>query len=287
MNTKFKHIVISSFLLGSFFSCTPDRTDGIGNGLVPKSDVNGAFTVTEKSANRYIATASGTNYLFSKWNFDDEGFLKGNQSEEVFFPDAGVYTIEHQAIAQGGMVGASATQTVTVPKDDPFYKNLVQGPRFNNATDWSKWTVNPAGSGNAKWTFSNGWATLTATGSSGAGIFQAINVIEGQEYTVDFVAKSTTGATDTWFECYIGYNVPVIGQDYNGNGTAYRKISTWDETGKDPFSGRISNYAKGKDGNGGVFKATQTGTVYLGIRGGGADMKGGISITKVELRRSK
>ena len=65
----------------------------------------------------------------------------------------------------------------------------------------------------------------------------------------------------------------------------YTKLydNTWDGTGKIPFAGKITDVGSTTDANG-VFSATETGTVYLVIRGGGSNMGDGISITNIEFR---
>lgn len=281
MKTTFKNILLGISIVSLNIACVPDRVDGDGNGIVPSTN-DASFTVTKTSENHYMLTSSNNNYLFSKWNLDNGGgFNRGPNTFEAFFPDAGTYVVKHQIWGQGGVVAGTSEQTINVLTTDPNSGNLVEGGKFNNAADWAKWTINNTGAG-ANWNFTTGWATLTAQGWAGQGIYQAIPVKAGKKYKIDMVAKSTSGCNDTWFEVYVGYNAPVQGQDYNGDGTKYRFISTWDGQGTTSFEGLIS--AVGGSNKDGIFTATQDGTVYLGIRGGGADMKDGIAITNVEFR---
>ena len=282
MKINFKTLIMSCALAGTVLvSCVPDRVDGDGNGLVPPANIDAGFTITQTSPNHYLLKDNTTKYLNSYWNIGGEGFYKGGMEESIFLPDEGEYLIEHQAVGQGGVVASSSSQTINVAVSDANAGNLVQGGKFADAADWAKWTINNTGTG-ANWTFTSGKATLTATNSAGQGIYQAINVVAGKQYKIDMLASSTSGCRDTWFEVYVGYDAPVQGQDYNGDGTKYRFISTWDGQGTSPFSGKIS--VVGGSNNDGIFTATQTGVVYLGIRGGGTDMKDGISITNVEFR---
>lgn len=279
MKTTLKVILLSAFAAVSVISCA-DTVDGDGNGLTPGS-LDASFTITETSANNYTFTANDQSYLFSRWDMGDgAGFYKGKMEESVFFPDAGTYEIVHEAVGQGGVVGGTVTQTLVVATSDPVSGNLVKGGNFSNSDDWSEWTINVTNTSGAQWTFTEGKATLTATGWAGQGIYQPIDVVAGRSYKIDMIASSTTGCTDTWFQVFVGYDKPVQGQDYSGDGTLYREISTWAGQGTTPFSGKISVVGQGD----GVFTASKTGTVYLGIRGGGADMGAGISITGVEFR---
>lgn len=281
--------LLATTLAVSFMGCSKPKVEDRG---LSETSLNADFTVTpvSGSANRFILKAADSSYILSKWDLGDgAGASTGSPTKEIFLPDAGAYTITHYAVGKGGQ-GFTATKNVTVATSDPNAGNLVQGGKFANATDWAKWTLNNTNpNGNAKWTFTAGKATLTSNGWSGSGIYQAIPVVAGKKYKVDMVASSTSGCVDTWFEVYIGYNVPVFGSDYNGDPSVhkypYRSINTWDGSGKAAFSGKISDLGTvNADKNLGVFTATQTGTIYLGIRGGGSDMKDGISITNVEFR---
>jgi len=185
-------------------------------------------------------------------------------------------------VGAGGVLSSAATQTVVVTTSDPNAGNIIKGGKFATASDIAQWTIaNPSSS--ATWSFANGKATLTATGSNGNGIYQAISVVAGKTYQINMLASSTSGCVDTWFEIYCGYGTPVPGTDYSEGGKLY-SINTWDGSGKTAFSGKISTIGTVAADNKGVFTATKTGTVYLMIRGGGSDMKSGISITNVEFR---
>lgn len=285
----FNKIVIGAVAGFLAINCTPDRAEGDGNGLVP-NNIDAAFTVTQTSANHYKLTAKDQSYLFSKWNLDDgAGFYKGNMTEDIFIPDAGTYTITHQAIGQGGAIASSATQTITVSASDPLAGNLIQGGKFSNAVDWAKWTMNFSNpNGNAIWSFSEGKATFVATGWDRNVLYQAVDVVEGRTYKADAVVSSTSGVADTWFEIYVGYTKPTPSTDYTGDGSDsswLRGINTWAGSGTSAFSGKISTVGSVNSNNQtGTFTATKTGTVYFAIRSGGNDMKSGISITNVEFR---
>lgn len=285
----FNKIVIGVFAGSLAISCTPDRADGDGNGLTP-GNLDATFAVTETSANHYKLTPKDQSYLFSKWDLGDgAGFYKGKMIEDIFLPDAGVYKIQHQAVGQGGIVGATSSQTITVAKSDPVAGNLIQGGKFTNAADWAKWTMNFSNpNGNALWSFTDGKATFVASGWDRNVLYQAVEVVAGRTYKADAVVSSTSGVADTWFEIYVGYTKPTPNTDYTGDGadnTWLRGVNTWAGSGSSPFSGKISNVGSVNSNNTtGTFKATKTGTAYFAIRSGGNDLKSGISITNVEFR---
>lgn len=283
MVTKY---INKSFLLGSAIllaSCTPDTADGDGNGLI-QGAADPAFTITKIAENRYQLKASGTNYISSKWNIDDEGFNTGKSVMDIFLPDKGTYVIEHQAVGIGGAVGGTESHSVVVPTDDPVAGNIIQGGRFDSPEDIAKWTIHTISPTGAQWVFANGKATIVAHGSSQQAIYQTVNVEAGQKYSIDLVASSDTPLEDTWFEVYMLDNMPASGNDISG--PVYRNINTWDGCGKSAFKGRVSSVGCNSGKNGGVYTATATGTVYLVIKCGGKTVNG-LSIDKVELRRTQ
>ena len=82
-------------------SCQPDEFQD-ANGL-SASEMDASFTITPVDGvnNTYLFTANST-YLTSQWNVaDDTGFNIGGATKEVFFPDAGVYTIKHRVTGIG------------------------------------------------------------------------------------------------------------------------------------------------------------------------------------------
>ncbi|HSD06925.1 hypothetical protein [Flavobacterium sp.] len=275
-------LMLSIIALSSLAGCQPDDAD---NGL-SDPNVDPSFTITpvEGSANKFTLTAQTKNVLGSKWDFGDgAGMNLGKMTETLFLPDAGTYTVTHAAIGRGGIINTT-TKDIVVATTDPIAGNILKGGKLLNSADWSKWTVtNPTSSANI--VFAAGSATLTATGWAGNGIYQAINVVAGKKYVIDMVTSSTTGCNNTWFEVYCGYSAPVTGTDYSEGGKL-RSINTWDGCGTGPFSGKISVVGCSAANNKGIFTATQTGTAYLVIRGGGEDMKAGIQIKNIEMRLS-
>lgn len=287
MNKYLKHTVFLG-MAALAFSCVPDSVEGDGNGLTPTNS-DASFTVTKTSENHYRLAASNNNYLTSRWNLDDGGdFGPGPNIYDVFLPDQGTYNVEHQIIGQGGIVGGTAKQTITVATSDPKAGNLIKGNQFLNADDVSKWNLSfPNPSGSALWTFADSKATFTSKNWERNVMYQAVEVVEGQTYSADAIVSSK-GVSDSWFEIYVGYKKPSPNDDYTGDGSDsswLRGINTWAGTGTTAFNGKISVVgSKNANNPDGTFKATKTGTAYFAIRSGGNDMKEGISITKVEFR---
>lgn len=282
MITKY---IKASILLsaGIFFmaSCSPDTVDE-GYGITQPA-VDASFTVTKISENKYHLKRNYNNYLNSQWNIDGAGFVAGKDEMDVFFPDTGTYTVQHNAVGIGGQVGGTASHSFTITIPDPIAGNILQGGKFDTAEDIAKWTIHTISPTKAQWVFSNKAATIVASESNQQAIYTKINVEAGKQYTIDLTASSASALEDTWFEVYVLNSIPASGQDISG--TVYRNINTWDGCGKSAFGGKVSAVGCGSK-NGGIFTATTTGPVYLVIKCGGKTVSG-LTIDNVEVRRAQ
>jgi hypothetical protein len=277
----------------AMIACTEENYGDVNKTRIAKNDLDPSFAVESVVANKYKVTpSSNKNVILSQWDLGDGTFVNFNTGDTIFLPDAGSYRIRHFVLGAGGISSDTISQVITVATSDPKSGNLIQGGKFATSADVAKWTIGGTGSGAGVWTFTPGTSTtpgketLTASGYGGNGICQAINVIAGTKYHIDMLVSSTTGLSDSWLEVYCDYTNPAtVTGDYSAGGKRY-SVSTWDNSAaKSPFSGKISKLVLGKEtDNIGVFTATQTGTVYLVIRGGGNNMQAGISITNVEFR---
>jgi hypothetical protein len=184
------------------------------------------------------------------------------------------------AIKSNGKTAESNVITIKVTPSDSA-PNLVEGSKFD-AGDESKWTVLTISNAGVTLNFTNGKAVWKGGNWGHMGIYQAIQVEANKKYQVN-MNVSGSGATDTWFQVYVGKTVPQQGQDYTDGGSILG-LSTWDGCGKTPFDGPFTTLSCGGK-NGGVVEFPIAGTVYLVIRGGGADLgTTGISIDNVEMR---
>ncbi|WP_129715392.1 PKD domain-containing protein [Pedobacter sp. SYP-B3415] len=273
-----KYTALAALLFGATFSgCKPEEF-GNGNGL--SSTPPATFTVTpvQGKTNTYVLK-SNTDVVGVRWDRGDgSGSANGKMIDTAFYPDAGKYKITLTTIGKGGST-ASTSQDVTVTSSDPVAGNLVQGARMEAGDDakWTRLNLTPG----VTWTMANGKMTAAGGNNGQQGIYQAIDVVGGKKYKVDMVV-SGSGATDTWFEVYVGTAVPVQGSDYNAGGSRIA-LNTWAGCGKAAFSGKLS--ALSCSGSGNTVTFPQSGKVYLVIRTGGANLgTSGISITNVEFR---
>jgi len=161
--------------------------------------------------------------------------------------------------------------------------NLVQGGNFNRGDD-RKWTISNITPG-VTVRFGNGKALYRGGNGGQAAIYQAIQVEANQKYQLN-MRVSGHGGTDMWFEVYVGKAEPLIGQDYNDGGKRLA-LNTWNGCGKTPFNAPLTQLScEGADR--GVIQFPTSGTVYLLIKSGGANLGiTGVTLANVEMRAIK
>lgn len=106
-------------------ACSPDSVGDLG---LPASDAS--FTINEVSGkvNTYVVQASAQNAFAYQWDRGDgSGFKNGKQTDTVYFPLKGTYTVRLRAFGRGGYDTASQSVTVTVDDivNDPNFKLLI------------------------------------------------------------------------------------------------------------------------------------------------------------------
>ena len=280
-----KHISIYSVLIAAAFAgCSKPGVDDHG---ITESNLDASFTLTPVagSANRFIAKANDSSYILSKWDIGDGGgAIIDKHAKEIFLPDAGTYTITHFAVGKGG-VEFSESETVNVATSDPVAGNLVEGGKFESPADDAKWTRVTISAPAVTWTMANGKMTAAGGDWGHSAIYQAIEVQADKDYRFSMLV-SGSGATDTWFEVYFGTTAPAPNSDYSSGGIQIA-MNTWAGCGNSAFIGNINAIGcdgalKGKNG---VVRFAQSGTIYLFIKTGGANLgTSGITIDNVELR---
>jgi hypothetical protein len=270
-------------------ACQPEEFDGNGNGILSPA-LDPAFTVTpvevEGKLNTYVFRINKMeNVIGVRWDLGEGAFASGyERTDTVFFPDADTYSIRAEVQGIGGKTFGSS-QTLDVATSDPNAGNALVGAKFN-VGDEDKWSTLSYSGGVAP-AFRDGRVYFEGGGWGHAGIFQQIQLEGGKKYKLD-MSVFGSGASDTWFEVYIGQAVPVGGggNDYNDGGTRLG-INTWTGCGKTAFADKLTKVGcvgSAKD-TGGEITFEQGGTYYLVIRTGGASLgTEGISVDNVELR---
>ena len=279
----FRAFLFSAFALLLFTACTPDDADFE---LGPKPDAS--FTIDEVTdeTNTFMLTNTTEGAFISSWNLGDgNGFSKGEQMITAYFPDQGSYDVQLVTLNSGG-VDTSDVQTIIVESTDPVAGNLIMGSKMEeDALDY--WTTFGISDG-VSFNLADGKLTATGGNWGHAGVYQAIEVVADKEYKIA-MNVSGSGATDVWFEVYFGTEEPVSGQDYTSAANQLA-LNTWAGCGNAEFNGNLANIAceGALVGNEGLITFEESGTIYLVMKTGGADLgTTGISIDNVELRGTK
>lgn len=264
--------------------CTPDEVKG-GNPLT-QADLDASFSLVQDASgnNINVTGATDNDIQYHTWRWynpidpsEDSGEIKGNNVKTYFFPDAGTYKIQHRVVGRTGGTNSVSEQTVTVATPDPVAGNLILNGKFTEGQ--GAWQILNISASGAAWTFEDGQATITVSGSNQQGIFQPVEVVAGQPYKVD-MKVSGSGSTDTWFEVYVSPTAPTQGSDYSADGIRLQ-LNTWAGCATSTFSGMLTQVGCGGSGNPITF--SQSGTVYVLIKSGGASST--IHVDNVEFRR--
>ncbi|MCK7556617.1 hypothetical protein MKQ70_16960 [Chitinophaga sedimenti] len=134
-------------------------------------------------------------------------------------------------------------QKVTIAQDAPGVDILKGGDMETASAQF--WTKLNTGGTQTTIEFTGGALKFSNTGNTNGAIYQAVNVKAGREYTFSGTVKGG-GATNTWFEVYIGKTVPVQGTDYSDN--KFIALNTWSGCGGSAFDGDLA--VIGCDGSG-------------------------------------
>jgi hypothetical protein len=285
-----KSLYLMSLLTLASVACQPDEFEGDGNGLVGP-DLDPSFTIesvpVEGKTNNFQFKLNSTtdDVLAIFWDLGSDTYIRGSENTEVlFYPDQDVYPIKLKIVGRGGESFISE-QELVIETSDPKYGNLLSGARFKEGDDdqWGTLTY----SGGVLPQFTGGKVVFDYGGWSHSGFYQSFEAVAGQKYRVDMLV-SGAGATNMWFEVYIGESDPAtfVG-DYNEGGIRLA-LNTWAGCGNTKFAGNLTDLAcdgslKG-DANG-VFEVPSTGTYYLVVRTGGENLgTGGILVDDIEVR---
>ncbi|WP_156032964.1 PKD domain-containing protein [Sediminibacter sp. Hel_I_10] len=224
-------------------------------------DAEFTFSFDPENPNRVVfsATPSNKNW-YTHWDFGDNSSSEGYEANKVFLR-SGDYDVRFKVFTDGGT--AESIQTVVINQNFQGPNFLLNG-EFNGSDEW---TVLPITDG-VNVNFTGDQAVWTGGGGGQVGIYQAVHVEANVPYQIN-MEVSGSGLTDSWYEVYIGSETPIPGQDYNDGGIRLG-LSTWGGCGNEPFEGFLSEISCVGEG-GGLVQFTTAGTVYLVIRGGGAN----------------
>lgn len=234
-----------------------------------------AFTFSIDPNNPNIVNFSATesdNNWYTHWDFGNNSSAEGYQTSKVFLK-AGDYNVRFKVFTRGG--SAESVQTIVINQDFEGPNVLLNG-EFNGGDEW---TILPISEG-LDVNFTGDKAVWSGGAGGHVGIYQPVHVEANVPYQID-MEVSGDGLTDSWYEVYIGSATPVAGQDYADGGMRLG-LNTWAGCGNEPFNGFLTEISCVGDDNG-LVQFNTTGTVYLVIRGGGADYGSGLSLDNASM----
>lgn len=265
------------FLLLALLLSAGCATDDDPVAVPAPSSEEATFTYTHdpENPNTLVFSASPeVETWYTHWSFGDNTAAEGLEATKTY-PLSGAYEVRFKIFTDGGT--AESTQMVSI-ESDLLGPNLIQNGDFEGD---DAWTILPISNG-VEVAFENGAVSWSGGGWGQEGIYQAIEVEANQVYQIN-MEVTCNGLSDSWFEVYAGKTVPVDGMDYTEGGIRLG-LNTWDGCGAEPFEGLFTAFScSGEDG---TFQFTEGGTVYLVIRGGGAEYgTNGVTIDNVSVRQ--
>jgi hypothetical protein len=260
-------------------ACSPDK-NSVSLGALPKA----SFTIAPVTGqvNTYLLTSTSTGVFSWSWDpGDGTGSKAGAQTDTVYYAKKGSYKTILLVLNKAGY--DTVSQILTVPNDDPGI-NILQGSALD-ATSQQYWTVLNTGGPQTSFTFTAQGLNISNTGNTNGGIYQAVSVKAGVQYTFSATMQGA-GASNSWVEVYLGTAVPVQGSDYSD--TKFNSLNTWAGCGGSAFNGNLSDIGCSGTGvgTGGKIKFTASGTIYLVLKAGssgGTLGTGGIIVSNIAL----
>ncbi len=230
---------------------------------VPPTSEDAVFTYEFDAANpntvNFTATPTDANW-YTHWDFGDNSSAEGYEASKTYL-NSGDYDVRFKVFTEGG--SAEFIQTVVINQDFEGPNILLNG-EFNGSDEW---TILPISDG-VEVNFTGDKAVWTGGSWGQQGIYQPVHVEANVPYQIDMDIAGS-GLSDSWYEVYIGAEVPIPGQDYTDGGIRLG-LNTWTGCGNEPFEGSLIEISCVGEG-GGLVEFNTTGTVYFVIRGGGAD----------------
>lgn len=271
--------LIPALLIILMAACSPDK-NSVSLGTLPKA----SFTITPVTGavNTFVLTGTSAGVFSWSWDpGDGTGSKLGAQTDTVYYAKKGLYKTSLLVLNKAGY--DTTSQVLTVASDDPGI-NVLQGSALDAASQ-QYWTVLNTGGTQTAFAFTAQGLNISNTGNTNGGIYQAVTVKAGVQYTFS-VNVQGAGATNSWVEVYLGATVPVQGSDYTDN--KFNSLNTWSGCGGSSFNGNLSDIGCSGTGvgAGGKIKFTASGTIYLVIKAGssgGTLGTGGITFSNIAL----
>lgn len=277
MKTYIKNNLLLSGLILLTITITLNSCGGEEEVVVPPpTEADAPFTYQVDSENPNMIHFTGNPQVetwFEHWDFGDYSVADGTKATKTYLK-AGEYIVNFKIFTTSGT--AKTSQNITI-ENDFGGPNLVVNGELEGDENWTTFEI----SGGVDVTFVDGKATWTGGGWGQMGIYQEINAEANKTYQID-VFVSGSGATDSWFEVYLGQEAPQAGVDYTDGGMRMG-LNTWNGCGNAPFQGLLSTLTC--NGGDGTFALDSEATSYLVLRCGGDNLGDtGITIDDISIR---
>tara|TARA_B100000809_G_scaffold266787_1_gene331572 strand:- start:6066 stop:7682 length:1617 start_codon:yes stop_codon:yes gene_type:complete len=269
---------IMNFLAIGTFLMIASCSDDVENEIAPPPTTEDAvfsYSFDAENPNKVFLTADPVvPTWYTHWDLGDNSSAEGLEASKVYLKK-GDYDVVFKVFTTGGE--ASSVQTIVINEDFEGPNILLNGEFEGDAS----WTVLPISDG-VDVSFTDGKAVWSGGNLGQVAIYQAVHIEANIPYQIDMDIVGS-GMSDSWYEVYIGMQVPISGADYSDGGIRLG-LSTWNGCGAEPFEGLLTEVSCVGEG-GGLVQFTTTGTAYLVVRGGGADYgSAGVSIDNASIR---
>jgi hypothetical protein len=277
---KIGSVLLMAAVATMYTACQPE--DFYGDNGLSSPDLAATFTITpvEGETNTYMLETENKAVAFF-WNKGNGRLVAGGDRAKIVLPDAGTYTVGLQTVGKGGTL-ATTSQELVVETSDPVAGNLVVGGRMDDPDAWTVLKIN--NDDNVTFNFVNDAMNVSGGNWGHRAIWQPIEVVAGRKYKLDMFVEGS-GATDVWFEVYLGTQEPPASGDYSSDGIKMG-LNTWTGCGNTSFSGLLSSVGcVGSLNDVNEITFDQSGTIYLLIKSGGGNLgTTGITFDDVEFR---
>jgi hypothetical protein len=212
-------ILSKLLMLGVILISSGCANDDNFEAFVPTSeDAAYTFTFDTENPNKVIFTANTeVETWYTHWDFGDNSSAEGMEASKIYLKK-GDYNVRFKIFTEGGE--AEFIQTIVIV-DDFKGQNILLNGEFNGSENW---TVLPISEG-VEVNFTGDKAVWTGGSFGQEGIYQPVHVEAGVPYQID-MEVSGNGLSDSWYEVYIGAEIPVPGQDYTDGGIRLG-LNTW------------------------------------------------------------
>jgi hypothetical protein len=176
---------------------------------------------------------------------------------------------------------------VVIPPPQEFGPNLIQSPNFEDASDWTVFNTNSAGTVTASWAFNTGSATVSGGVAglyAGQGIYQAVQV-EAGTYYMDMHVSSPGASDQMWFQVFTGNAQPQQNADYLGDADVKMGLNTWSGCALAAFDGQLSEVGCVGTGTDVTFAAPQTVYFVIKVGTGSANGVNNINVKDIVMKK--